>query len=208
MGSLFVFSAFILSLGYAIFKIAYLIMRGYTPVADIKFFKSYYIIIIKAILGIICLYIPFWLENQLHINLSIRLFSLYLVFIFCAMFLGEILDFYDLIPSWDILLHTTSGFMLSALFYFILENKDPYIKISYILFFSFCFAVASGAIWEIFEFLIDIISGANMQKYALFNGAPLVGQYALIDTMTDLIVDTLGSILFITFKIFKKARSL
>lgn len=49
--------------------------------------------------------------------------------------------------------------------------------------FSFCFALALGAFWEIFEFVIDGLFGFSMQK----NG--------LIDTMWDLIVDTLGALI-------------
>ncbi len=51
----------------------------------------------------------------------------------------------------------------------------------------FCFAVASGAIWEIFEFLMDQFFGLNMQKSGL------------MDTMTDLIMDSLGAFLASAF---------
>lgn len=207
IGSIFIFAAFTLSMGYAIFKIAYLMLRGYTPSHDVTFFKTYYTIIMQSILGIFCLYIPLLIEKRLHINFPSNLFLLYLAFIFGSIFLGEIMRFYDLISSWDILLHTTSGVMLSAFLYFILENKAPYIKFNYLLFFSFCFAVAGGALWEIFEFSVDVILGTNTQTYALPNGIPFIGQHALVDTMTDLIVDTLGSIFFIIFKLSKNLSS-
>jgi len=59
--------------------------------------------------------------------------------------------------------------------------------------FSFSFAIAIGAIWEIFEFSMDQFFAMNMQKSGL------------VDTMGDLIVDTIGAILaagigFIYFK--------
>ena len=50
-----------------------------------------------------------------------------------------------------------------------------------------------GAIWEIYEFTIDGLMQLNMQKYALENGVALVGRAALIDTMSDLIVDAVGA---------------
>ena len=47
--------------------------------------------------------------------------------------------------------------------------------------FALAFSVAIGAVWEIFEFAMDSIFGLNMQKSGL------------VDTMWDLIVDTLGA---------------
>ena len=46
---------------------------------------------------------------------------------------------------------------------------------------SFSFAITIGALWEIFEFAMDQVFGLNMQKTGL------------VDTMWDLIVDTLGA---------------
>ena len=60
------------------------------------------------------------------------------------------------------------------------------------------FSVFIGVLWEIYEFSFDGLLGLNMQKFALpiEKGAtlsPLVGRDALIDTMSDLIVDTVGA---------------
>ena len=49
--------------------------------------------------------------------------------------------------------------------------------------FSFCFAVAIGVLWEIFEFTMDNLFGLNMQKSGL------------LDTMSDLIIDSIGAFL-------------
>jgi uncharacterized membrane protein YjdF len=54
---------------------------------------------------------------------------------------------------------------------------------SAIAFFAFCFAVAIGATWEIFEFGMDQLFGLNMQKSGL------------VDTMGDLIVDSIGALI-------------
>ena len=47
----------------------------------------------------------------------------------------------------------------------------------------FCvsFSLAAGALWEIFEFLMDTTFGFNMQKSGL------------VDTMTDLMIDFFGA---------------
>ncbi len=57
----------------------------------------------------------------------------------------------------------------------------------FIAFFAFTFAVAIGAIWEIFEFGMDQIFGTVMQK-------PMLGDpSALTDTMWDMIVNAVGA---------------
>ena len=52
-----------------------------------------------------------------------------------------------------------------------------------VAFFAFCFAVAMGATWEVFEFVMDQLFGFNMQKSGL------------MDTMSDLIVDVFGALI-------------
>ena len=57
----------------------------------------------------------------------------------------------------------------------------------FVALFAFVFAVAVGALWEIFEFAMDRLGGTQMQK-------PMFGDPSgLTDTMWDLIVDTLGA---------------
>ena len=64
----------------------------------------------------------------------------------------------------------------------------------FIAVFAFCFALALGAVWEIYEFTMDSVFGTNMQKYMLDNGTALIGQAALQDTMKDIIVDAIGAL--------------
>ena len=59
--------------------------------------------------------------------------------------------------------------------------------------FTFCFAVTLGVVWEIYEFTADGILHTNMQKFGLEDGTPFAGRLALMDTMKDLIVDTIGA---------------
>ena len=47
--------------------------------------------------------------------------------------------------------------------------------------FSFCFAITMGTIWEIYEFGLDQVFGLYMQRSGI------------VDTMTDLMVDTVGA---------------
>ena len=59
-----------------------------------------------------------------------------------------------------------------------------------------CFSVTVGVLWEIVEFIIDTLVSSNMQRYKdNYTGAPFLGRRALLDTMKDLILDTLELVL-------------
>jgi len=116
-----------------------------------------------------------------------------LVFVFAALFLGEVRSYYIRFWWWDIALHTASGFLLGIfgflLVYLLNESKNVAIEMlpRFVALFAFLFAVAVGAVWEIFEFTIDWAFGTQMQK-------PMLGDDSgLTDTMWDLIVDTIGA---------------
>ena len=110
-----------------------------------------------------------------------------IAFVFASLFLGEIRGYYTRYWWWDAFLHTWSGFLLGIvgfLLVHVLNEKDDielHMKPGFVAFFAFMFAVGMGAIWEIFEFGMDQLFGLNMQKSGL------------IDTMADLIVDTIGA---------------
>lgn len=109
------------------------------------------------------------------------------LFIVCSIFLGEAFDFYERLWWWDIGLHGFSaiGFGLTGfLFVFMLFDGDKFAAPPAALaFISFCVGMTVGATWEVFEFFMDQVFGMNMQKSGL------------IDTMGDLIVDAIGSLM-------------
>ena len=72
--------------------------------------------------------------------------------------------------------------LLGFLFVFMLFEGDRFAAPpSAIAFITFCVAMTVGSVWEIFEYLMDLSFGLNMQKSGLD------------DTMTDLMIDALGS---------------
>lgn len=146
------------------------------------------------IVGIILvMYIPAALGRRFDVRIPPEFELMALVFVFASLFLGDMRGYYARFWWWDIALHTTSGLLL-GIFGFLLvyvlnevDQVDFYMRPRFAALFAFMFAVACGAIWEIFEFALDQIFGLNMQK-------PMLGDPAgLTDTMLDLIVDAVGA---------------
>lgn len=113
-------------------------------------------------------------------------------FVFLSLFLGSAADFYYRYWWWDIVLHTSSGFLLGIIGFvalFLLNNTDRLpkgMKPSFLCVFGVMFAVTLGVAWEIFEFAVDSIAPAiNMQSR----------ETGVADTMHDLIVDTIGAVI-------------
>ena len=109
------------------------------------------------------------------------------LFFFASIFLGEAFDFYERLWWWDLGLHGSSalGFGLTGfLFVFMLFDGDRLAAPpSAIAFITFCVAMTVGAIWEVFEFAMDLFFGLNMQKSGLD------------DTMGDLIINAVGGLI-------------
>ena len=128
--------------------------------------------------------IPFFLQNRYRFYIPIGFTAAIAFFIFGAIFLGEVHNFYEMFWWWDSVLHGVSAFgfgLIGVVMLLLLYRGERIQAHPYVLaLLSFFFAIAIGAIWEIFEFSMDQIFGFNMQK----NG--------LHDTMWDLIVDAIG----------------
>ena len=90
--------------------------------------------------------------------------------------------------------------MLGALGFVLVDllnkERDIRVKLSpfFVSLFAFSFALALGALWEIYEFTIDAVLGLNMQRHMTEAGAPLSGTAALADTMKDIIVDAVAAL--------------
>lgn len=165
--------------------------------------SGYILMLLQCSLGIVVMKIPSFIEKKKSIKIPDIMEIIYFVFLYCAIYLGEVRDFYYIIPYWDDILHAFSGVMLGALGIILVSflNDVEHIELElnpfFISFFAFCFALAAGTVWEIYEFTADGLLSLNMQKFALSDGTQLVGRRALSDTMQDLIVDS-GSALMIS----------
>ncbi len=153
------------------------------------------LMLVQCVLAICVMTLPSIVAKKWSIPIPNSIYVLYYVFLYCAVFLGEVLSFYYRVPHWDTLLHTFSGGALASLGLILVMNLNDmahsHVRLSpfFIALFAFCFALALGAIWEIYEFTIDSVMGLNMQKYLTDEGVPLVGREALLDTMKDIVSD-------------------
>ena len=157
--------------------------------------SDYLLMFTQCLLGLAVMSLPTIITHKLRLMVPNAMCILYYVFLYCAIFLGEIFSFYYLIPHWDLYLHAMSGAMLGALGFILVDwlNKDEHVKLSmspvFVSLFAFSFALAVGALWEIYEFAFDRALGLNMQKFRNEDGTLLIGASALRDTMEDLIID-------------------
>lgn len=193
--------SFIIPIGFLILKIIFpdLWIDSFTRTRS-----DYVLMLFQCLLGIFVLLYPNVILSKKMIRIPSTLYLLYVIFLFCAIFLGEVRNFYYVVPYWDTILHTFSGGMIAALgfsFLSLLNNEDDtHLKLTpfFVAFFAFTFAITMGVIWEVYEFLADGLLGLNMQKFITENGMVLVGREALMDTMEDLIVDGIGAFVIST----------
>jgi hypothetical protein len=144
-------------------------------------------VLFVTVATLILTFIPSIIERNYKIDLPAEFEILIVLFIYMTLFLGEVHDYYTRYWWWDLVLHTSSavafaliGFMIIFLLY---ERNKIKARPIIIAIFTFCFALAIGALWEIFEFGMDSLFGLNMQKSGL------------VDTMWDLIVDSAGALI-------------
>ncbi|MBP6942868.1 MAG: hypothetical protein KBB55_02375 [Candidatus Buchananbacteria bacterium] len=129
-------------------------------------------------------------QSRLYFPLEFDLFII--IFIFLSLFLGEVHHYYYTFWWWDLYLHVQSGILLGILGFIVsyILNEQRHFKMRMrpmmTAMFAFSFSITLGVLWEIFEFGMDQVFGLNMQKSGL------------IDTMTDLIVDTFGASIIAT----------
>jgi len=129
--------------------------------------------------------LPALVERKFRIILPVEVEFALTTFIFLHFILGEASNYYIRFWWFDEMLHISSGILIGlvgfVIIYFFLYTNRVEANPLMVVVFSVSFSLAAGAIWEIFEFLMDLSFGFNMQKTGL------------VDTMTDLMVDFLGA---------------
>ncbi len=190
------------------FSIVYSVIRIINApevgVSDGGHLKSDYILmLLQCLLGLVVLGLPSTLERKWSFEIPNYMSILYFIFLYCAIYLGEVRNFYYLVPHWDSILHAFSGAMLGAFGFTLVTILNDSERVSvtlsplFVCLFAFCFALAVGAIWEVYEFTGDGLFGLNMQKFRTADGTLLIGREALSDTMKDIIIDSVGAFIVV-----------
>lgn len=125
-----------------------------------------------CLLSLVLLFAPLFIQNKYEITLPDSLeISIYL-FIFSAEILGEINNFYGIIPHWDTCLHTINGFLATAVGFSLVDllnknSNDINLSPFYLCLVAFCFSMTIGILWEFFEYGGDKLVKFDMQKDTL-----------------------------------------
>lgn len=122
-----------------------------------------------CLLSLILLLLPLIIQNKFAITLPNTLEIIIYLFIFAAEILGEINNFYHLIPYWDTILHTINGFLATAVGFSLVDllnknSKKFSLSPLYLCLVAFCFSMTIGVLWEFFEYAADKFLLFDMQK--------------------------------------------
>ena len=210
-----IFRIVLVMLVVSIFYAIYMFRQAPSGLAQNEYERvksDYLLMILQCLVGSIVIFLPSIFERRFCVDIPDIMEVMYFIFLFAAIYLGEVRNFYFKIPYWDTILHFFSAIMLGA-FGFVIVNflnniEKLHMKLTpfFVALFAFCFAITSGTIWEIYEFAADGILGTNMQKFITADGIVLVGREALRDTMKDLIVDAIGAFIVSTIGYFHLHR--
>ncbi len=136
--------------------------------------------VVYCVLTLFMFLLPSIIERRLKIELPSALEVVVIIFIFAGEVLGEVAELFIKVSYWDLILHTTTGFLMAAIGITLIDvlNQSPKINMSlspfFVAFVAFCFSMTIGVLWEFTEYAVDQRFGGDMQK--------------------DVIVSTVGSV--------------
>jgi uncharacterized membrane protein YjdF len=175
---------------------------------------------------------PMLLEKLLHCRISLPVYIFALAYAVGPM-LGHCWKLYYTVPVWDKLLHISGGVMFAILgaYVFDLLAKNKELPVARTIF-ALCFSMAIAVLWEFCEFGADTFLGMDMQddtvihsltsyllgeslgvtgsieniESVVVNGVALPGyiDIGLIDSMLDMLLETLGAAVICMLLWFRK----
>lgn len=162
--------------------------------------------IFQCVGALVVLNIPMLISRKFRCYIPAFITVTLYVFAFAHFVLGEIYRAYDHVFLYDKILHTTGGVIFAILSFSVIwllnNSESKKIKLSpfFIVLFTFCFTMTVEYVWELVEFGVDRLFGANMQRWqdgitqlpdGSYVTSPAYGS-GLKDTMTDMIMNVLG----------------
>lgn len=175
------------------------------------------------IVTFVFLFLPELVSFVLKVEPPDALSVVYVVMLFFANILGELIELYLSLSLWDAALHLIAGFFLALTgcsFVEIMSENSP--KPLHTFLFALTFSVFIGLLWEFFEYFMDCVFRYDMQKDTIIshvssilldpngtntsvteeiksvvvNGAAWPGyiDVGLHDTMSDMLISTAGAL--------------
>ena len=138
---------------------------------------SYYLLMI----------IPF-IFKKIKLEFSEPIKTVYLIFMILSCLMGSVLKLYGRIYWFDSFVHYISGALTAFIAFLVLIkfNKYKEKELAFNILFIIILTLAVAALWECYEFTVDMILGGDTQK-VLITG--------VTDTMKDIICALLGGTL-------------
>lgn len=148
-----------------------------------------------CLLSLILFTIPFRMQKRFKITLPNTLEIIILCFIFASEILGELNNFYIVIPHFDTILHTLNGFIAAGIGFSLVDllNKNiNSIKLSpiFLVIVAFCFSMTIGILWEFFEYGADKLVHWDMQKDSIVQNISSV-KLDETNTNTPIVIDNI-----------------
>ena len=136
--------SFIVPAGYLLFRIIWgdTLFEG----SGERGREDYVLMLLQCLLGVAAILVPAGLMRRWDVQIPKLMFLMYVGFLYCAIFLGEVRSFYYTVPHWDTILHIFSGAMLGALGFSMVAvfNNTERIPLDlsplFVAIFAFCFA--------------------------------------------------------------------
>jgi hypothetical protein len=168
-------------------SIALVLQAGIFVVTVSAFFEGRWLGAFSGAVVLLLTFAPAMIERRLKLTLPVEFTLITSMLLYASFALGEAQDFYEKIWWWDLALHGLSAMTMGligflGIYVFYMTNRIR-IRPGWMATITFALAVSVGTLWEIFEFLADLMLGLNMQKSGLD------------DTMTDLMINAAGALL-------------
>jgi len=158
------------------------------------FYFPYFVVYVVCAVGI---YSPYILEHKFNLIILEEVRFLITFHTMLHTFFGKLFEFYRKYSWYDDVLHVLGGMLLAfiamPLFYSVELNYSTFTKKGMRLkvdIDTFNFVNAAGVMWEIAEFMADLV-------FVDVPGYRLAQEGSLFDTMTDLIENNIGALIAI-----------
>ena len=141
---------------------------------------------------------PFILELIFRKKFSNVILCIYIFHITISCFIGSLLSVYYTFLGYDKIVHTIFGYIGCIIgLFFVCKMSNAYeLKPAFVMLIIFSVSLMFGAVWELFEYILDNFFNQTMQGIPIetVNGDFVV---SIQDTITDLYCNLAGALVFI-----------